>query len=162
MRKPRPPIYYLQRLMLRRQSGLSSSPPIPNTQIVDADDTPITSISERVSAILDLINIPNRPPQNMIFFVMYDIQNNKVRRLVAKYLEQKGCTRIQRSIFLADLDGQTYQTIKADLAEVQSLYDNNDSIIVCPVSTDLLRSMKVIGQQLNLDIIMHNKSTLFI
>ncbi|WP_311566681.1 CRISPR-associated endonuclease Cas2 [Porphyromonas uenonis] len=29
---------------------------------------------------------------------MYDIESDKVRRLVAKYLIGKGCTRIQRSI----------------------------------------------------------------
>ena len=68
---------------------------------------------------------------------------------------------MQRSIFLADLDTADYQEIKTDLAEVQSLYDNHDSIIVCPISTDQLRAMRIIGQQIDVDIITHNRNTLF-
>ena len=97
----------------------------------------------------------------MLFFVMYDIESDKVRYHIAKYLERKGCTRIQRSIFLADLDKTVYDEIKRDLAEVQSLYDNHDSIIVCPISTDQLRAMRIIGQQIDVDIVTHNRNTLF-
>ncbi len=97
----------------------------------------------------------------MLFFVMYDIESNKVRYNVVKYLERMGCTRIQKSIFLADLSVGVYETIKRDLAEVQSLYDNHDSIIICPISTDLLKSMKVIGLSINIDIITRSKNTLF-
>ena len=97
----------------------------------------------------------------MLFFVMYDIESNKVRRLVANYLQRKGCVRIQRSIFLADLDAKEYNTIRMDLTEVQSAYENEDSILIVPISSEYLRSMKIIGQKIELDIIMHNKNTLF-
>ncbi len=40
-------------------------------------------------------------------------------------------------------------------------YENHDSIIVCPVSSDILRSMKIIGQNINLDVITQSKNTLF-
>ena len=76
-------------------------------------------------------------------------------------LERMGCFRMQKSIFLADLSIQKYETIKSDLAEVQSLYENHDSIIVCPVSSDFLQSMKVIGKHINLDVITRSKNTLF-
>jgi CRISPR-associated protein Cas2 len=72
-----------------------------------------------------------------------------------------GCIRIQKSIFLADLDITKYKSIRQDLAEVQSLYENHDSIIISPISTDLLKSMTIIGQSINLDIITHSKTTLF-
>ena len=97
----------------------------------------------------------------MLFFVMYDIESNNVRYNIAKYLIRKGCTRIQRSIFLADLSSSVYQEIRQDLTEIQSLYDNHDSIIVCPISTDQLRSMKVIGQNIDIDLITHNRNTMF-
>ena len=97
----------------------------------------------------------------MLFFVMYDIESNKVRYLIAKYLERYGCTRIQHSIFLADLDKAIYDQIKADLTEVQSLYDNHDSIIVCPISTDQLRAMKIIGLDIAADVITRSRNTLF-
>jgi CRISPR-associated protein Cas2 len=69
--------------------------------------------------------------------------------------------RIQKSIFLVNLGMEKYERIKSDMAEIQSLYHNHDSIIVCPVSSDILRSMKIIGQNINLDIITHSKNTLF-
>ena len=48
-----------------------------------------------------------------------------------------------------------------DLTEVQSTYENEDSILIVPISSEYLRSMKIIGQKIELDIIMHNKNTLF-
>ena len=74
---------------------------------------------------------------------------------------REGCSRVQRSIFLADLPIDSYSRIKNDLAEIQALYDNEDSIIVLPVSTDYLRMMKVIGKTVDVDIITHTKNTLF-
>ena len=97
----------------------------------------------------------------MLFFVMYDIESNKVRRLIVRYLQKLGCTRIQKSIFLAENTMAVYNKIKEDLAEVQAVYDNQDSIIVLPVTTDYLRMMKIIGKEVNIDVITKTKSTLF-
>lgn len=111
--------------------------------------------------MLHIVNKLHRKPTNMLFFVMYDIESNKVRSQVVKYLIKKGCIRVQKSIFLADLDTRVYEEIRNDLAEVQAAYENQDSILIIPLSTDFLRSMKVIGKSVNLDIITHSKSTLF-
>ena len=92
---------------------------------------------------------------------MYDIESNKVRTLIHKYLKHKGCTPIQRSIFLANTSMDVYEEIKADLVAVQEAYENNDSIIVLPVSTDYLRMIKIIGQKIEVDVITHSRNTLF-
>ena len=96
----------------------------------------------------------------MLFFVMYDIESTKVRRHIAKYLINKGCFRVQRSIFLADISHEQYECIKSDLAKVQACYDNEDSILIVPVSLELIKAMKVIGKSIDIDIIMKTKSTL--
>ena len=121
----------------------------------------IAPLEERIDKLLGIINRSERNAGNMIFFVMYDITSNKVRTQVVKYLEKKGCLRIQRSIFLADLPSSIFSQIKSDLAEVQAAYDNEDSIMVVPFSTDYLKSMKIIGKKIELDVILHNKTTLF-
>lgn len=139
-------------------SGLSDSP-APSREQEKWDVLP--SLSERVKTILGVVNKPERKPTNMLFFVMYDIESNKVRRYVVKYLEKKGCFRVQKSIFLADLPMENYQAIRADLAEVQAAYENMDSILIVPISTDYLRAMKVIGENIDIDIVTHNKNTLF-
>ena len=118
-------------------------------------------IDERIERVLGIISNPNRKITDMLFFVMYDIESNKVRYQVAKYLLRMGCFRIQRSIFLAELSSEKYERIRSDLTEVQSYYENQDSILIVPVSTDLLKSMKIIGKSIDVDIILRTKNTLF-
>ena len=139
-------------------AGVASAQPM-DSDVVDTSD--LDTIEKRVERLMGILHRKERDSTNMLFFVMYDIESNKVRYQVAKYLIKKGCFRIQRSIFLADLDVQTYDKIKSDLAAVQACYDNHDSILIVPISTDLLQSMKIIGQNIDIDIITKSKSTLF-
>lgn len=148
---------YIAILKKLNHSGLSGSPPPNRTKVYTEALEPI---EERVRRILGLVN-KNRKATNMLFFVMYDIENNKVRRYIVKYLQRKGCTRVQRSIFLADLDSTVYEEIKKDMTEVQAAYENADSILIVPISTDYLKAMKIIGQNISVDIITRMRNTLF-
>ena len=120
----------------------------------------LVSIEQRIQEILGIINKKHNQLR-MTFFVMYDIENNKVRNQVVKYLLQRGCMRIQKSIFLADLAHEIYTQINDDLAAVQACYENNDSIIVCPISVDYLRALRIIGKNVDVDIVLKNRNTLF-
>ena len=124
------------------------------------EESQLDSLPDRIRKLLT-ISDNQRKCTDMLFFVMYDIAHNKVRNMVAKYLIKRGCYRIQKSIFLADLPPEDFNKIKSDLAEVQAAYDNNDSILIVPISTDYLKSMKIIGQNIDVDLIMRNKNTLF-
>ena len=126
-----------------------------------SDLSAICSLEERVSKLLGIVKHKERETSNMLFFVMYDIENNKVRHQVSKYLIKQGCFRIQRSVYLADLTPETYTKIKNDLIEVQACYENEDSILITPISSDLINSMKIIGKNINIDLITHSKNTLF-
>ena len=150
--------HYLEVLRKLNRSGLEGSPVI-NRLSVDTDDLP--SLQKRIDAILGIIHQAEKQGGRMLFFIMYDIESNKVRYNVVKYLERMGCHRIQKSIFLANLSMEKYEMIRSSLVEIQSLYENHDSIIVCPVSSDIVRSMKIIGQNINLDVITQSKNTLF-
>lgn len=159
MRKKKEPLPYIEVLRRLSRAGVRGSPPIDRTT---GPTEAMPSLQERVDFLLGLVNRPHtNTATHMLFFVMYDIESNKVRREIAKYLEDKGCFRIQKSIFLAEADRTVFEQIKQELAEVQALYDNHDSIIVCPVATDELRAMKVIGQHIDIDIIMRTRNTLF-
>jgi CRISPR-associated protein Cas2 len=120
----------------------------------------LVSLEQRVQEIFGIINKKHNQLR-MTFFVMYDIESDKVRNQVVKYLIRKGCMRIQKSIFLADLEHESYIQIKDDLAAVQACYENSDSIIVCPISTDYLRALRIIGKNVDIDIVLKNKNTLF-
>ena len=145
---------------LQRLADSMDSIGSPPNRSQESWDT-LPTIDERVQMILRIANNKQRKSTNMLFFVMYDIESNKVRRYIVKYLEKKACTRIQKSIFLADLPMEKYQDIRNDLTQVQAAYDNEDSILVVPITTDYLKAMKVIGQNINMDIITHTKNTLF-
>ena len=147
-------------MMLKmKNAGILESPNPASVRSCSLDEC--VSLDERIEMLFDIVNTPKRNPTDMLFFVMYDIESNKVRRQVVKYLEQKGCHRIQKSIFLADLPSSQYDMIRNDLTAVQACYDNEDSILVVPISTDYLRAMRIIGQNINLDVITRSKNTLF-
>ena len=97
----------------------------------------------------------------MICFIMYDITSNKVRTSIAKFLLKKGCTRVQKSIFMADMPSDEVEDIAQKLTEIKKMYDNNDSILIVPLSEDYARAMKIIGQEVDIDLILHSKNTLF-
>jgi len=149
---------YLEELRRLKRAGVSGE---QNLNRISNDLSDLPTLDQRIKKILLLCEQPTKRINEVLFFVMYDIESNKVRYNVVKYLERQGCIRIQKSIFLADLSSEKYNAIKEDLAEVQSLYDNHDSIIVCPVSTDLLKNMKIIGKSINIDVIAKTKNTLF-
>ena len=133
-------LHYLEVLRKLKRSGLENSP-VVNRLAVRVDDMP--SLQQRIDAILGIIHHIKKQGGKMLFFIMYDIESNKVRYNIVKYLERMGCYRIQKSIFLANLSMEKFERIKSDMVEVQSLYENHDSIIVCPVSSDIIRSMKM-------------------
>ena len=159
-RKKKKELTFYESLLKIKHAGVEGSKPITSTP-TPTDVTGIESLSERVQKVLGLINREERKPTDMLFFVMYDIEDDKVRHQVAKYLLAKGCSRIQNSIFLADLSNEMYDKIRSDLTEVQSFYENHDSILIVPLSVDHLKSMRVIGKTIDIDIVMHNKNTLF-
>jgi CRISPR-associated protein Cas2 len=156
-RKKKPPLSFAEEMAKLLAAGIKDSPP-PNRIVSELETLP--SLEERLKTIFGIIK--NKKVANqMLFFVMYDIESNKVRRHVVKYLERQGCSRVQKSIFLADLTVAKYEQIKSDLAEVQACYDNDDSILVVPISTDYLKAMKVIGHSINVDVITKTSNTLF-
>jgi CRISPR-associated protein Cas2 len=98
----------------------------------------------------------------MYAFILYDIENNKVRRHISKYLEKKGCVRVQKSVFLAELKRKLYLEIHSIIKEVNAMYDNHDSIFFIPVGEDILNTMKVVGKNIDFELITNPGSTLFI
>lgn len=92
---------------------------------------------------------------------MYDIENHRIRNQVAKYLIRKGCMRIQKSIYLAKSSRTTYQHIYTTLREINNMYENRDSIFVLPVPEEKFQNIKVIGKNVQFDLVTKSKNVLF-
>lgn len=156
-RRKRDPAQMLRKALLKARAGIDGHRPVNHA----ADDLDgLDDITVRVRRVLDIVRSDKRKPTDMLFFVMYDIESNKVRRAVAKYLLRRGCHRVQKSIFLADVSSEQCATIQADLTAVQAMYDNQDSILIVPMSLELVKTMKIIGKNLDLDLILKARSTL--
>lgn len=97
----------------------------------------------------------------MNYLIMYDIEDNKVRRIVSKYLEKQGCLRIQKSVFMANTEHARFQSIFESLKEVNAFYDNHDSIILVPVNVADVRSMKLIGTNVTIETLVDPPNTMF-
>lgn len=106
-------------------------------------------------------NQPLKRPEDMYCFIMYDIENNKIRRLMAKYLEQKGCVRVQKSVFFGRFHRKLQREVTQVLRKMQACYENEDSILVLPVGEDMLNSLTCIGKTFELEVMTAHKHTLF-
>lgn len=127
-----------------------------------ADDLDLKPLPERIRFIVNIIQ--NRPVKSttMNYLILYDIQKDKVRNLIAKYLLSKGCIRIQKSVFLAHTNHKKFDEIRETLFEVNEAYENKDSIILIPLNVSDARSMKLIGHNVNIDQIIDPPNTVFV
>ncbi len=157
-KKVKKELSFLEVLLKLKNSGIKANRAINHP--VQAPDE-LLPVSERVQKVIQIVGQASQKANTMIYFIMYDIENNKVRTYIAKYLIKKGCYRVQKSIFLANTERKVYHEIYQTLKEVQEVYDNNDSIFFVPVSSDELRAMKMVGLNIDFDMVLGNKNTLF-
>ena len=150
-------ISFIRKIQQIKKAGITRDRALNSTQVLDELD----SLDARIRRMFDLLKNHSHKAVDVIFFVMYDIEDHKVRKEIAKYLEKKGCQRIQKSIFIAEMHRNMFKEIHETLKEVNSLYENNDSIILVPVTTNEVQGMKIIGQQIDMDMILGNQNTLF-
>lgn len=81
----------------------------------------------------------------MLVWAIYDISSNKVRNRVAKFCLQKGLCRVQKSVFLGDLE-----TNSIDELEVHSLDlidEATDSVYIFPMCREDFAKTRLLGQQ---------------
>jgi CRISPR-associated endonuclease Cas2 len=159
MPRPKKVVFNLkERLEKIKLAGLHKAVSEDPPENIETDFLPLP---ERIRRVLQLIQDPNKNKFDMVYLIMYDIENNKVRTLIAKYLLSKGCIRIQKSVYVARTHHQVFEEIRSTLKEIQEAYDNEDSIILTPVQTTSIQSMKIIGKNIELGSLIDPPNTLF-
>jgi len=149
---------FLKKMMLIKRAGISKYRSI-NHPVINGEGP--KDLRSRISNLLKITIDTDLKQNEMIYFIMYDIENNKIRQHIAKYLEKKGCVRVQKSIFIARTEHKIFEDISMTLKKVQEIYKNDDSIFLVPVSTDHLRAMKIIGMNVNFDMVLERRNTMF-
>jgi CRISPR-associated protein Cas2 len=136
---------------------------IPGSKHISASDDYIADIDTRIRELTEFFNGSRFiKSTEMISFIMYDIEDHKVRRHVAKYLLKKGCTRVQKSVFVGRLERKTVKEMQEVLKEVQAMYDNNDSIFFLPAGEENISGMRIIGRNIDFEFAIGNRNTFFI
>lgn len=84
----------------------------------------------------------------MLKLICYDIENNRLRTGVAKYLEQQGLVRLQYSVFAGTLNNEQWQKL---WNRVALLYEKrcgeHDTIYCILLSKAAFKKMRSLGEK---------------
>ena len=87
----------------------------------------------------------------MLVWVMYDIADDKIRRKAIKICKNVGLYRVQKSIFLGDIEENDFDEVKLRLEETVDL--KNDSVYVFTMSKKELNKAGLIGQAFDKELV---------
>lgn len=146
-----------EKLQKIKDAGLNI--PLPADKKIEYEQDAL--LTDRIKKMLFLLQTAPVKAIQMTYLILYDIEDDKVRKEIAKYLKKKGCIRIQKSVFMISAEHKLYEQMYKDLYEVQQFYDNTDSIILVPFNTTDARSMKVIGKDIQINTIVNKPNVLF-
>jgi len=159
---PRRKPYVPRTLAERNQLWQRSALPALSAQEAAALESPEHPLPARMAGFLNwFAGQPAKRPDDMYCFILYDIETDKVRRVVARYLEKQGCIRVQKSVFFARFSRSLHQEVLAILRRVQPVCEPNDTILVLPVGEDMLNRLTCIGKHLEFELMTAPRTTLF-
>lgn len=164
MARPKKKVYTTkEKLLMLKEAGLTVDKTVNSNESItnNESDTFIDSLSDRIQKVLNIIQSKPLKSVDMLALIMYDIENNKVRTLLAKYLIENGCVRIQKSVYLLRSSRKLFQEIEQTIKEIQELYENEDSILLVPIPINTPESMKIIGKDIQIDTLVNKPNTLF-
>lgn len=161
MRKKKEPLTFAERMAALGKAGLKYSDTMrPDTTVAVKLDG-----LEREARLQKLIELLSKTREmksgNVLTFIMYDIENNRIRRYIAKYLEKQGYIRVQKSVFFGNVPRALHKQVCETLKEVNAKYENGDSLMFLPISVDMFHNLKVVGKNLDYELVIEEKSTLF-
>ena len=87
----------------------------------------------------------------MLVWVMYDIADDKIRRKAIKICKNVGLYRVQKSIFLGDIEENDFDEVKLRREDTVDL--KNDSVYVFTMSKKELNKAGLIGQAFDKELV---------
>jgi CRISPR-associated protein Cas2 len=159
MKKKKKELSFFERIMKIRRAGLKDDSDLTFVK----KNYEILPLKERLPLVDKILNNMKTKTADMMYaFILYDIENNKIRTQIAKYLIKNNCHRVQKSVFLAELKRKKYHEIHQTLKEINAMYDNHDSIFFIPIGEDILNKMKIVGLNIDFELITKPGNTMFI
>jgi len=87
----------------------------------------------------------------MLVWVVYDIQSNKIRNNVARRCKNSGLYRVQKSVFLGEVEDNQLDELKLQLENLINL--SKDSVYVFPMSRAELKKAGLLGQAFDKELV---------
>jgi len=95
----------------------------------------------------------------MLTWVLYDIKENKTRSAVSKKCLECGIYRVQKSVFLGDMNNAQRKELYAFVEEI--IDENNDSVYVFPMCNEDFNHCGLIGQAFDKNLVSDEIKALF-
>ena len=112
--------------------------------------------------IFNLLHKNFNNPKAMNCFIFYDIEENRLRVKLAKYLLEKGAQRIQKSVYLANISKKLYNEIFRTMQELETVLGESDSIFMVPIGEYHLAEMKMVGRDVDMSFSRSSQFVIFI
>ncbi|MGI6776500.1 MAG: CRISPR-associated endonuclease Cas2 [Acetivibrionales bacterium] len=87
----------------------------------------------------------------MLVWVIYDIQSNKVRNRLIKICKNAGLYRVQKSVFLGDIEENRMDELKLQAGEL--IDKDKDSVYVFTMSKSDLNKAGLLGQAFDKELV---------
>ena len=96
----------------------------------------------------------------MLTWVLYDIKKNKTRSDIAKKCLESGIYRVQKSVFLGDMNNAQRKELRTFIEDIIDI--KNDSIYIFPMCSEDFNRCSLLGQAFDKDLISDETKALFL
>jgi CRISPR-associated protein Cas2 len=96
----------------------------------------------------------------MLTWVLYDIQKDRIRNKVAKTCLESGIYRVQKSVFLGELNHTQLKELQLKIEEICD--DESDSVYIFPMCKEDFNSCILYGQAFDKELITDEVKALFL
>jgi len=95
----------------------------------------------------------------VLAWVIYDISENNIRNKVSKKCKGYGLYRVQKSVFLGDLNSNERDSLTIECEEL--IDAEKDSVYIFPMDEQSFKKVKLIGQAFDKDLVSDELITKF-
>lgn len=95
----------------------------------------------------------------MLVWVIYDITENKVRQKISDRCKSYGLYRVQKSVFLGDLNTNERDSLGIECEEL--IDTDRDSIYIFPMDDQSFKKVQLIGQAFDRELVSDEVITKF-
>ncbi len=96
----------------------------------------------------------------MLIWAIYDIHENKIRTKIAKYCKQKGLYRVQKSVFLGEIEKNQLDELKVESEKI--IQKERDSVYIFPMCDQDFKKVILLGQAFDKELVTDEIQSLFL